>query len=402
MKGKRAIIISLLILALGLTVGAKLMGANEIAWAKESEENVEETLRDNTDSTIDGLDLDVFEEFLKTLTDEQKSAMGFQDVKEFIKSLTEGNTENFFSNFTTSLFKSLGKYFAGFLPAVITMLVVSMLKSLLSGMTSGFLNASTTEIVGVVCYAVVVVVLMSSVVSVVDTTVSTVNNMTTFAEGVFPVLLTLLATLGSTTGVATYQPMMAVLGGGVMALISKLILPAFIACVVFAVVGNLSKNVKLTKMNKMFKSASSWLIGIVFGLYGTFLTVGGISGGVVDKVGYSAAKFALSSYVPILGGYLSDGFDLIGASIVLVKNAFGYTAVIVLIAMVLFPLLKIVIFIFSMRLASAIVEPIGDEKVSGMLSAVADNCSLLISALAGVAFMFFVLIMLIIGAFNMV
>jgi stage III sporulation protein AE len=226
--------------------------------------------------------------------------------------------------------------------------------------------------------------------------------MTAFAEGVFPVLLTLLAGLGSTTGVATYQPMMAVSGGGVMKVVTTVILPAFVACAVFAVVGNLSKNVKLSKMNKMLKSASSWLIGIVFGLYGTFLTVGGISGGIIDKVGYNAAKFALSSYVPILGGYLSDGFDLISASVVLVKNAFGHTAVIVLVGIVLFPLLKIVIFTLSLRLASAVVEPIGDDRVSTVLTSVADNASLLLSALAGVGFMFFVLIMLIIGSFNVV
>ena len=376
-----------------------LFSSEGVAVAKD-EDDLFDNLSSSTVKAIENLDVDAFQRFLDSLEDEQKSAVPFHDLKEFIKGLTKGETEDFFSNFLTALLKSLGKYFVGFLPAIITILVVSLLKSMLSGMTSGFLKTGTSEIVHVVCYAVIVVVLSSAMVSVVQVTVTTINNMTAFASGVFPVLLTLLAGLGATTGVATYQPMMAVLGGGVMALISKVILPAFIACVVFAVVGNLSKNVKLTKMNKMFKSVSSWLIGIVFGLYGTFLTVGGIAGGVVDKVGYSAAKFALSSYVPILGGYLSDGFDLVGASMMLVKNAFGYTAVIVLVATVMFPLLKIVVFIFSLRLASAVAEPIGDDRVSNMLSTVADNCSLLISALAGVAFMFFVLIMLVIGVFN--
>ena len=376
-----------------------LFSSEGVAVAKD-EDDLFDNLSSSTVKAIENLDIDAFQQFLDSLEEDQKSAVPFHDLKEFIKGLTKGETEDFFSNFLTALLKSLGKYFVGFLPAIITILVVSLLKSMLSGMTSGFLKTGTSEIVHVVCYAVIVVVLSSAIVNVVQVTVTTINNMTAFAEGVFPVLLTLLAGLGATTGVATYQPMMAVLGGGVMALISKVILPAFIACVVFAVVGNLSKNVKLTKMNKMFKSVSSWLIGIVFGLYGTFLTVGGIAGGVVDKVGYSAAKFALSSYVPILGGYLSDGFDLVGASMILVKNAFGYTAVIVLVATVMFPLLKIVVFIFSLRLASAVAEPIGDDRVSNMLSTVADNCSLLISALAGVAFMFFVLIMLVIGVFN--
>ncbi len=394
----------ILILFLSVTVFACVVmcGGNIAEAESEGEESILEELRANTDSAINILDLDVFENFLNSLDTEQQSLLPFSDLKEFIKDLTDGKVDNFFDSFVSVILKSLGKYFVGFLPALITILTVSMLKSMLSGMTSPFLKTGTNEIVHIVCYGVIVVVLASSVVSIVSTTISTINNISAFAEGVFPVLLTLLASLGATTGVATYQPMMAVLGGGVISIISKVILPAFVACVVFAMVGNLSKNVKLTKMSKMFKSVSSWLIGIVFGLYGTFLTAGGISGGVMDRVGYSAAKFALSSYVPILGGYLSDGFDLISASLLIVKNAFGYTAVIVLGAVVMFPLLRIVAFIFSVRLCSAITEPLGDDRVSNMLSSVADNCGLLISALAGVSFMFFILIMLIVGVVSFV
>ena len=394
----------ILVLFLSVAVFACVVmcGGNIAEAESEGEESILEELRANTDSAINILDLDVFEDFLNSLDTEQQSLLPFSDLKEFIKDLTDGKVDNFFDSFVSVILKSLGKYFVGFLPALITILTVSMLKSMLSGMTSPFLKTGTNEIVHIVCYGVIVVVLASSVVSIVSTTISTINNISAFAEGVFPVLLTLLASLGATTGVATYQPMMAVLGGGVISIISKVILPAFVACVVFAMVGNLSKNVKLTKMSKMFKSVSSWLIGIVFGLYGTFLTAGGISGGVMDRVGYSAAKFALSSYVPILGGYLSDGFDLISASLLIVKNAFGYTAVIVLGAVVMFPLLRIVAFIFSVRLCSAITEPLGDDRVSNMLSSVADNCGLLISALAGVSFMFFILIMLIVGVVSFV
>ena len=398
-KGKYAL---MLFVAIVIFVGVVISDGNVAKAESESEKAIMEELRSNTEGAINILDLDVFEDFLASLDTDQQSLLPFSDLKQFIKDLTEGKIDNFFESFMSIILKSIGKYFVGFLPSLITILTVSMLKSMLSGMTSPFLKTGTNEIVHIVCYGVIVVVLASSVVSIVSTTLSTIKNISAFAEGVFPVLLTLLASLGATTGVATYQPMMAVLGGGVISIISKVILPAFIACVVFSMVGNLSKNVKLTKMSKMFKSVSSWLIGIVFGLYGTFLTAGGISGGVMDRVGYNAAKFALSSYVPILGGYLSDGFDLISASLLIVKNAFGYTAVIVLGAVVVFPLLRIVAFIFSVRLCSAIAEPMGDERVSNMLSSVADNCGLLISALAGVAFMFFILIMLIVGVVSFV
>ena len=140
---------------------------------------------------------------------------------------------------------------------------------------------------------------------------------------------------------------------------------------------------------------------MVFGLFAAFLTAQGIAGGVVDKFGFNVAKFALSGYVPILGGYLSDGFDLVTASVVIVKNAFGYFSAMVLVAVVVFPLLKVLAFSLVLKLSAAIVEPIGDERVSKLLHTVAGSFNLLITALAGVGFLFFIMIMLMLASCNM-
>ena len=73
---------------------------------------------------------------------------------------------------------------------------------------------------------------------------------------------------------------------------------------------------------------------------------------------------------------------------------------VVLAASVLFPLLRLAVFILGLRLTAAVTEPIGDERTSAALASLADNAGLLVSALVGVGFMFFVLLMLIIGSFN--
>lgn len=168
----------------------------------------------------------------------------------------------------------------------------------------------------------------------------------------------------------------------------------------FCVVGNVSKTVKLDKLSKLIKSASTWLVGIAFGLFATFLTVQGVTGGAVDKFGFNVAKFAVSSYVPVLGGYLSDGLDLLTASVVLVKNALGYVGAIVLCSIVLFPIVKVVVFSLTLKLTSAVCEPLGDTRTSNLLFAVSKNTNLLITALAGVAFAFFLLVMLMISSCN--
>lgn len=375
----------------------------DVAYAADDNDadDVSEQLSSAVNEAIDKLDLKGLQEYLDSLSQEQRQATFIQDLKTTLKALINGDGKTFYQEFINLVSGSAGKYLLGFLPSFVTIIVICLLNSLLGGMTADFLNKSTTEVAHIVCYCAIIIVLMSGVVGIIKTVSDTVSSLIAFANAIFPVLLTLLSMLGGTVAVATYSPMMAILCGFIMKIISAVILPAFVATIVFSIVGNISKTVKLDKLTKLVKSASTWLIGIVFGVFASFLTAQGITGGVVDKFGFNIAKFALSSYVPILGGYLSDGFDLLSASLVLVKNALGYTGVLILLGTVLFPLIKVVIFTLTLRLTSAIAEPIGDSRVATLLHSVAGSMNLLVTALAGVSFMFFILLMLLIGSCNM-
>lgn len=402
-KRVKTVLALIAVLAVLLAVFVCDILCNKVAYADESksEEEVRKELSEAVNDAIDRLDLSDFQKFIDSLGEQEKNALNITDAKATLKALVNGQANDFFDRLLNLLAGTLGKYFAGFLPSFITIIVICLLKNMLGNLTIGMSGASTAEVVHIVCYCAVIVVLMTGIGSVISTVTDTVLLLTGFAKAIFPILLTLLSMLGGATTVATYTPLMAVLSGFMMRLITAVIVPAFIATIVFSVVGNISKNVKLDKLTKVIKSASTWLIGIVFGLFATFLTVQGITGGVVDKFGFNVAKFALSSYVPVLGGYLSDGFDLLSTSLVLVKNAVGYTGAVILIGVVLFPLVKVVIFTLTLRLTSAIVEPIGDTRMSGLLHTVAGNMNLLITALAGISFLFYILLMLLIGSCNM-
>ena len=67
----------------------------------------------------------------------------------------------------------------------------------------------------------------------------------------------------------------------------------------------------------------------------------------------------------------------------------------------MFPLVKVVVFSLSLKLCGAIAEPIGDTRVATLLTSVAKNANLLVSALAGVEFMFFLILMMLMSSCNM-
>jgi stage III sporulation protein AE len=181
-----------------------------------------------------------------------------------------------------------------------------------------------------------------------------------------------------------------------MEIIVSAVIPLFILSSVFSVVGNLSETVRLKKMSGFFMKACKWILGTAFFLFIAFLSVQGITAAVHDGVSVRTAKFAISKYVPIIGGYLSDGFNLVMAGSALVKNAVGMTAVIILILTVLPVVSQTAVFNLSLHLTSAVAEPLGEKRISNILSELAKSTGTLIAVVLGAAFLYFIFLILVI------
>ncbi len=350
---------------------------------KELEENVDKSLED-----IDFSDLVQFENSFGGFTYEGGITQLFKDI-------LSGEYNGGFADTFNLIINMLGVSLKGFLPLLVTLIAIAVVFSIVSGLTSGFMSNSTTEIIHFVCYSAMIVILMTEVTFLITSSVKTIKNMSAFMEVIFPIMLTLVTALGGIATTATYSPMMTVLSVGVAKIINNIVLPCFIATMALSIVGFISKDIKLNKLTKFFKSAGEIIIGVVFGLFTTFVTTNGISGAITDNISIKSAKFAIASYVPILGGYLSEGLDLAVASVMLVKNAIGVGGVIFMLSIVLAPVVKILIFSLGLKLVAGIIEPIGNKRMSEIIYVISKNLTLLVVAILGMAFMFFIMMILI-------
>lgn len=194
--------------------------------------------------------------------------------------------------------------------------------------------------------------------------------------------------------------MTAVLATGVTSVVTSVVLPLFIAATTVGIIGHLSKNVKLSKLTSFFKSCADFILGGIFGIFATFLSVQGLTGAIADTVSVKTAKFALQSYVPLLGGYLSDGFDLVLAGLVLIKNSAGLVVTLLILSAIIVPVVEIAVFSLGLKLVGGLIEPFSDERFSAMLGGVSKNLGVLIAIVLGVGFMFILTVMLVVATCN--
>ncbi|MCK9575007.1 MAG: stage III sporulation protein AE [Clostridia bacterium] len=349
---------------------------------------------------LNSLDFGEFEKLLSDLDSDEYKIFGNTSFLSKVKTIISGDLSGGYDNVFSAIFSIFFSEILSFMPLLATIMAITILCSLISQIRSNVGNKSVADIVHFVCYGVVIVLIVSAIMQLVNVTTNALNSMKTQMDIAFPILLTIMTALGSTVSVSVYKPAVLLLSGGIMQIFNSIVLPIFIFATVFSIISNLSGNVKLDKFVAFFNSAFKYIVGFVFTIFMAFLSIQGITAATHDGISIRTAKFALKSYVPILGGYLSEGFDLILAGSVLIKNAVGVSGLLLMIATIIMPIVKIAVFILMLKLVSAILEPIADSRISSFLSSAGKNLSMLNITIIGVAFMYFITVVLVMCTSN--
>lgn len=371
---------------------------NNTAYAENTEsdeENSEETIEETVQEIIDETDLSEYEDFVNNLKlPDDYTLSGLLD------SVLNNNYELDFNYLTSYILKCFLGNIKGLIIQSLIILITVVLMSILNNLTSGFSKTSTKKIVYLACYGTIIVIVGIMVGSAIESSGKMISDVEKFSDVSFPALLTLVTAIGANASAAVYQPLVLIFSSLMIKIINYIVMPAFFISFVFNIIGNLSDDLKLSKISGFAKSAGEWIIGISFGLFITYTTAQGITGAGIDSLATKGAKYALGSYIPVIGGYLKDGFDLITAGCIVIKNALGFVSLIILLFIAIIPIMRILSTMLILRLTAAISEPFGDKKITDMLHGVSKSLVLPLVACICIVFSLLIIIMLIILTCN--
>lgn len=348
----------------------------------------------------DNLDLTDIENYVADMDVSARDLLGLGSVREYLKSVVSGNTAVGYDSLFSYMLSSLGKSITKFLPLVLAVIAIAVGMHIIDSMKGGFASESVSEIVHLACTALILTLLFAQFAQVIAGAGKIIGDIKKQSEAFFPVLLTLMTAAGAGSSAGVYSPGVLVLTSGIITLVSAIAVPAFILASAFTAIGNLTGTGSLKRLSGFFSSSCKWLLTTSFFLYIAFLSVQGITASVYDGITVRTTKFALSKYVPIIGGYLSEGFNTVMAGSVLIKNSVGLTALVVLIVTVTPFLLNLLTLGLSLKLAAAVVEPLGNSRTADLLGNMSKNLGVLAALLLGLAFLYFILLVLVISTGN--
>lgn len=374
---KRRIFMALIIVALIFFGDFYTVFADGENGKNDAQSEAIASLEDNISQITESVDFGEMEKFIDDIsgfTDEKLSVKDI--VYKFVRGESVVEYQTVFKYVGSLLFAEVKSR----LPALLSLLSVLLLCSLLGCLNTERLGSGVGEIVHFVGYAAIVTTVTALCYSLVSSALSAVDKVSSVVQAVFPALLALMISTGATAQAALYSPTALFIDGFTTIFIKNFTFPCVLAMLALSVVSNITKTVKLKGFIDFLSGIMKWGIGLAATVFSLFLTVKGISGGLADGVTVRTLKYALNSSVPLVGGILSGGADVVVAAASLVRSALGLTTLVIVFGVVLMPVIKIAALTLALRVVNAVAQPFSSDRVYSFINSAV---SVLHHALAG-------------------
>ncbi len=345
---------------------------------------------------------DVFQEQLEDAEAEDSFATLFDraEPKEILWQLMQGKIEISPAAIMKTLFRIfMGEVYQG-LTLLIFIVILSVLCSYLTGLQEGFGAEGVGMAAFYACYIIIAGIASVAFYQTAECAGETVEQIALFMKMVVPLVITTLVTCGALVSAAVLEPVLITVVELSVAIIQGIMIPAVMIATGMNIVNHLSDRFKTQKLVKFMNQSIKWGLSVMLTVFVSVAGIQSIASGGADALSVKLSKFATANLIPVVGGILSESVETIMNCSVLIKNSVGIFGILCLLAMVVFPILKIGAMLILFRLTAAVCEPISEPKIIGCISEFANSISVLFSILTAVCVMFVMVLTIVINAGN--
>ncbi len=356
-------------------------------------------ITDNISNLLDGLDLSELQKYLDEHGNDYLFKFG-NSAREIVEFLINGNLQADYGSYLSELFSVIFKDVVNLIPAFATVTAIALLSAVVSSAEGSILGKSTGKIVHLACYSLIILIVTAMLAGIVADCTDCIGGIKRQIEIITPILATLTVLTGGTSSAAIYQPSAIFLSGGAVEIVSGFIFPAAIAAIVLNFMSKLNPQTSFSGVTALLKSIMKWVIGITVTVFSIFITAQSSASSLFDGIIFKATKYVVSNSVPMVGNFLSSGFDMLTSAGLLIKSSVGICGIILLLLEIIQPVIILVAFSLILKVVGAIVQPVGENVLFSLLSDLSKDIEYFIAGLLTVAFMYALVIMLIINSAN--
>lgn len=281
-----------------------------------------------------------------------------------------------------------------------TLILLTVFSMLLQSIQNAFDKSAISKVAYAIIYMVLIILALNSFHVAISYAVEAIDTMLSFMIALIPLLLALMATVGSIASVAFFHPVILFLVNTSGLLIKNFVLPLLFLSALLSIVSTMSEHHKVTQLAKLLRNISIGSLAFFFTVFLGVMSVQGATAAVADGITIKTAKFITGNFIPVVGRMFTDATDTVMSASILLKNSIGIIGAALLLMIAIFPAIKVLILAFIYSMASALLQPLGGGPIVECLGIIGKSVMFIFAALMTVSIMFFLAITIIIAAGN--
>ncbi len=354
----------------------------------------------NAEKQLDDMEVDAIEKYWDKLRSEYGGYFPDRHIPGFTEMLLPGDSGLKLKNIFAGLLRYLWHEVLYNGKLLMTIVMLSVFSMVLETLQSAFERNTVSKTAYYVTYMVLIIIAVNSFNVAIGYAKGAITSMIEFMLAMVPLLLTLLASMGSLVTVSILHPLIILMINIVGTAIYTIVFPLLFFSAVLHLASSLSERYKVTQLANLLRSVAVGVLGVLLAVFLGVISVQGATGAVTDGVTIRTAKYVTGNFVPVVGKMFSDAADTVISASMIAKNAVGLAGVIIILFLSAFPALKILTLALIYHLSAAVMQPLGNSPIVQCLQTIGKTMIYVFAALAAVSLMFFLAVTIILTAGN--
>lgn len=329
-------------------------------------------------------DFDSVQEFIDD--DNELDDINFKEiVSDFLSGDAQGGLKKITSYTGKLLFSEIADNFT-ILKKIIAIAVIS---AVFTNFTTVLKNSQVSDTGFTICYMVVVSLIIASFTVLSALTYTTIERVTEFMKSLLPVYTVSIGVSDGQVYAEFYYQMALVIITIIDMFCLKILLPIVNIYIVLIIADNLFHKNYLSKACSLIKNITSFSLKTMLSVVMAINVIRQMFSTINNNVGNAAATNVLG-LISGMGNSSGNITKLVYGTGNILKNAIGGAGMILLSLIVLVPIIKIVVFVFSYQLTSAFLQPVSDERIVNCIDGISDGAVLMLRIVFSVSLMFII------------
>ena len=378
-------LVTFILVLLLFGAGTRIVGAEETGQEEGeqlSDEESDELQTQVEDALLGEFDFNEIENSLDSMFPDDKIRFG--DV---VSALISGNIEETGNMILAFLEDQISYEFRYNRHNLVYVLLVALIAAVFTNFSGAFQNRQISDISFYVLYMLLITLCLTAFRTAMSGMEERLGSLVEFMRVLCPsYFLAVAFASGSVTALFFYNVILFLIYV-VELLIVRFLLPVVNIYIMMRVMGNLTGEDFLSEFAELLRKLVSWVLKTLLACVIGINVVQGLLAPAIDTLKRSALTRTAEA-LPWVGNVMGGVTEVVLGTAVLIKNGIGMAGAVIAVAVCAVPLIQMLIMAFMYKLASALVQPVSDKRITGCISGISEGYEMLVQILFSVGVLF--------------